>query len=224
MSKSGWTTEKRNGPVQSTNLMCPCGSRVLFDEIEFDDGGRANRLFCVNCGLQMRSPGDDQGGEWLKKNWQNVVSTPAGGGEAGTRVIDADMRIHWQELDVEHEDWIDRYGTVEDYLSYAETEDGNQIEPFVLPKRKARLMSVSEVVSSGKGAVLWLEERQTVLWNLFPLEIEMISAHSDTGLDYLFFIVFHGHRMFECKEYNQTWRCWTERPSDSQREAAQWND
>ena len=83
-------------------------------------------------------------------------------------------------------------------------------------------MKVTEVTACEVGTVLWVEERQGVTWNLFPLEIGTSSTHPDTGTDYLFFITYHDHRKFECSEYNQTWRCWTSRPTDAQREAVKW--
>lgn len=85
-----------------------------------------------------------------------------------------------------------------------------------------RVMCAAEVADCPEGTVLWVEERQGVTWNLFPLEIETSSSHPDTGTDYLFFITYHDIRKFECSEYNQTWRCWTSRPTDEQREATPW--
>lgn len=85
-----------------------------------------------------------------------------------------------------------------------------------------RVMCAAEVADCPEGTVLWVEERQGVTWNLFPLEIETSSSHPDTGTDYLFFITYHDIRKFECSEYNQTWRCWTSRPTDAQREATPW--
>lgn len=88
--------------------------------------------------------------------------------------------------------------------------------------REPRLMDATEVASCETGTVLWVEERQGVTWNLFPLEIDVSSTHPDTGTAYLFFITHHDLRKFECDEYNRTWRCWTERPTKEQREAASW--
>ena len=92
----------------------------------------------------------------------------------------------------------------------------------VLKAQEPRMMMEGEVTASKEGTVLWVEERQGVTWNLFPLEIETSSTHPDTGTDYLFFITYHDIRKFECDEYNRTWRCWTKRPTDAQREATPW--
>lgn len=88
--------------------------------------------------------------------------------------------------------------------------------------RESRVMSAAEVADCQEGTVLWVEERQGVTWNLFPMEIETSSTHPDTGTDYLFFIAYHDIRKYECSEYNRTWRCWTSRPTDEQREATAW--
>lgn len=83
-------------------------------------------------------------------------------------------------------------------------------------------MDVAEVAACEEGTVLWVEERQGVTWNLFPLEIDVSSIHPDTGTAYLFFVTYHDVRKFECDEYNQTWRCWSARPTDEQRDAVKW--
>lgn len=92
----------------------------------------------------------------------------------------------------------------------------------VLKAQEPRVLSAADVAACPKGTVLWVEERQGVTWNMFPLEVETSSTHPDTGTDYLFFITYHDIRKFECSEYNQTWRCWTSRPTDEQREATPW--
>ena len=94
----------------------------------------------------------------------------------------------------------------------------------LLKAQEPRVMSAADVAACPNGTVLWVEERQGVTWNKFPLEVETSSTHPDTGTDYLFFITYHDIRKFECSEYNQTWRCWTSRPTDEQREAAAWKE
>ena len=88
--------------------------------------------------------------------------------------------------------------------------------------QEPRVMKVTEVTACEVSTVLWVEERQGVTWNLFPLEIDVSSTHPDTGTNYLFFITYHDIRKFECDKYNRTWRCWTSRPTDAQREAIPW--
>ncbi len=94
----------------------------------------------------------------------------------------------------------------------------------LLKAQEPRIMDVSEVVTRDTGSVLWVEEHQGVLWNLFPLVLDVVSTHPDTGTDYLFFVAYHDLRKFECDEYNRSWRCWTDEPTDEQRKAAMWYD
>lgn len=93
----------------------------------------------------------------------------------------------------------------------------------LLKEQEPRVMNVTEVTACEVGTVLWVEERQGVTWNLFPLEIDVSSTHPDTGTNYLFFITYHDIRIFECDEYNRTWRCWSARPTDEQRKAVKWD-
>ena len=69
----GWLCEKRTNDMQTTDLLCACGNKVYFTTLLFKDGFTANELHCPNCGLSMRSPGNDKDGVWLKKNWEEVV-------------------------------------------------------------------------------------------------------------------------------------------------------
>ena len=90
-------------------------------------------------------------------------------------------------------------------------------------EQKPRLLTMEEVLAEEAGAVLWVEEAQGVVWNLFPLEIYVTSKHPDTGTHYIFFITYHDIKQFECDEYNRTWRCWNTRPTEAQTKAAPWD-
>lgn len=113
---------------------------------------------------------------------------------------------------------------------YSNVDEDNTLVPqqlvldalALLKAQEPRVMTAEEVADCEEGTVLWVEERQGVTWNLFPLEIDVSSTHPDTGTNYLFFITYHDIRKFECDEYNRTWRCWTSRPTDEHREAIAW--
>ena len=92
-----------------------------------------------------------------------------------------------------------------------------------LKEHDPQVMHVNDVTACEVGTVLWVEERQGVTWNLFPLEIETNSMHPDTGTAYLFFIAYHGLKKFECDDYGHVWRCWTDRPSEDVRKAVKWD-
>ena len=69
----GWLCEKRTSGWQKNDLLCACGNKVYFTTLLFRGGFTANELYCPNCGLSMRSPGQDKDGVWLKKHWEEVV-------------------------------------------------------------------------------------------------------------------------------------------------------
>ena len=85
-----------------------------------------------------------------------------------------------------------------------------------------RLLTADEVIGLELGSVVWVEEAQSVTWNLFPLEVDVISQHPDTGTHYIFYVAYHSIEKYELDEYNQTWRCWSTKPTDAQRKAAAW--
>jgi hypothetical protein len=80
----------------------------------------------------------------------------------------------------------------------------------VLKAQEPRVLSAADVAACPNGTVLWVEERQGVTWNMFPLEIYVSSTHPD------------GTANADYDYYGKTWRCWTSRPTDEQREAAAW--
>ncbi len=92
----------------------------------------------------------------------------------------------------------------------------------LLKAEEPRVMALEEVIAQEHGTVLWVEESQNYVWNMFPLVVDLISKHPDTGTFYLFFIAYHDLKKFEGEEYGLTWRCWTSRPTDAQRKAVKW--
>ncbi|MBR3020417.1 MAG: hypothetical protein IKH57_25695 [Clostridia bacterium] len=91
-----------------------------------------------------------------------------------------------------------------------------------LEAQEPRVMALEEVIAQENGTVLWVEESQNYVWNVFPLEVDLISKHPDTGTFYIFFIAYHDLKKFEGDEYGLTWRCWTARPTDEQRKVVKW--
>ncbi len=73
MTQDNWCCYRRYGEVERLDLKCICGATVYLDRLEFSDGCFVNRIFCTNCGLQMRSPGNDINAVWLKDNWKEVL-------------------------------------------------------------------------------------------------------------------------------------------------------
>ena len=89
----------------------------------------------------------------------------------------------------------------------------------LLREQEPRVMTLKEVknLQSLRDGAIWLE----ALSGLFPALPEICMLNTT------FFVAiplnnYRGH--FDNKYYGKTWRCWTARPTDEQREAAKWND
>lgn len=73
--KDEWRRERRVGEAVKAGIKCFCGSEAYRDILEVIMNGetfpRVHRIFCPNCGLQMRSPAgvDD---DFIVKNWREV--------------------------------------------------------------------------------------------------------------------------------------------------------
>jgi hypothetical protein len=74
-----------------------------------------------------------------------------------------------------------------------------------------------EMVELQEDSVCWYEEKNED--KLYPVHLE--EGHVN------FFVSFIGiefaERHEKCK-YGKTWRCWAEKPTEEEREAAEWED
>ena len=59
--------------IKVDGLRCVCGSNTVAKTYIEVDGFGVNQLYCPNCGIFMRSPEIDRGGEWLKKHWEAIL-------------------------------------------------------------------------------------------------------------------------------------------------------
>ena len=69
----GWTCEKKACGSKKLDIKCVCGKNVYLDAMVFPDDTFANRIYCTNCGLSMRSPQTDKYAEWLINSWTKNV-------------------------------------------------------------------------------------------------------------------------------------------------------
>ena len=73
--KDDWHHERRVGEAAKAGIKCFCGDEAYRDILEVVMNGetfpRVHRIFCPNCGLQMRSPavGDD---DFIVRNWREI--------------------------------------------------------------------------------------------------------------------------------------------------------
>ena len=86
-----WHSERRIGKAVKAGVKCFCGSEAYRDILEVDMNGevfpRVHRIFCPNCGLQMRSPASSLDDDYIVRNWSEIVdkcqrgATPDAAGE-----------------------------------------------------------------------------------------------------------------------------------------------
>lgn len=55
------------------NFSCICGCQTVCQSLVEVDGFEVNQLYCPDCGIIMRSPSTDAGGEWLRKHWKAII-------------------------------------------------------------------------------------------------------------------------------------------------------
>ena len=73
--KDDWHRERRVGEAVKAGIKCFCGSEAYRDILEVtmncETFPRVHRIFCPNCGLQMRNPaGNDD--EFIVRQWRDI--------------------------------------------------------------------------------------------------------------------------------------------------------
>ena len=91
----------------------------------------------------------------------------------------------------------------------------------LLKAQQPRLMTLEEVKQhNNQDGCVWFEQTTYNAYAAFvrkeDFEIEVISPYI------LGNPINHGYWLNS--NYNVTWRCWTSRPTDAQREAVKWDD
>lgn len=95
------------------------------------------------------------------------------------------------------------------YVNYCE-EDGRP-EWCPLKAQEPRVMTLEEIPDAVFG---WME----MFGQLIPCVLEDVYVDDTVG----FANIEDGHDYICASDYNKTWRCWTQKPSDAQREAVKW--
>lgn len=95
----------------------------------------------------------------------------------------------------------------------------NRMPSCPMKDKEPRVLTLEEVkrLQSIRDGAIWME----IFGNgLFPA----LPEFSNKSLTLFVSILFEGYRsVFENDWYDKTWRCWTSRPTDEQREAIPWN-
>lgn len=82
----------------------------------------------------------------------------------------------------------------------------------LLKAQEPRVMTLEEIPDAVFG---WIE----MFGQLIPCVLEDVYADDTVG----FANIEDGHDYLCASDYNKTWRCWNQRPTDAQREAEPWN-
>lgn len=92
----------------------------------------------------------------------------------------------------------------------------------LLKAQEPRVMTLEEVQSSNEA--LTLEKRRTVCYGLeLVLHVAELD-YAEPPVEKFGIAGYEETIAFRDDEYGKTWRCWTSRPTDEQREAVKWND
>lgn len=90
--------------------------------------------------------------------------------------------------------------------------------------QEPRVMTLEEVKAMERYTICAVEQRSKVLHTTFNAEYR--GTLTIGGRDYLDFGLYADVSPFRRSEggYGKTWRCWTSRPTDKQREATPWSN
>ena len=97
---------------------------------------------------------------------------------------------------------------------------GQMIEDTIalLKEQKARVLTLDEAAEDQE---VWTEAKLRGTERI-PLFISILWL-TDDAKDFELELIGTGRRAFMlAKEYGKTWRCWSSKPTDEQREAAKW--
>lgn len=93
----------------------------------------------------------------------------------------------------------------------------------LLKEQEPRVMTLEEVKGMKRLAICAVEQRSKVIKNTFNAEYGgIVTLGTENFLDFGLYGDTNRFRRTEAG-YGKTWRCWTARPTDEQREAAKWN-
>ena len=84
----------------------------------------------------------------------------------------------------------------------------------LLKEREPRVIDISEIYTAKKLDVWFEDKGDNIVHPLMLIETEMTNK-SQTAF-------FYPMMVRPIKAYGKTWRCWTARPTDEQRQAVKW--
>lgn len=92
----------------------------------------------------------------------------------------------------------------------------------LLKAQEPRVMTLEEVKGMKRLTICAVEQRSKVIKNTFNAEYGgIVTLGNENFLDFGLYADTNRYRRTEAG-YGKTWRCWTSRPMDEQREAVEW--
>lgn len=93
----------------------------------------------------------------------------------------------------------------------------------LLREQEPRVMTLEEVKAMKRLTICAVEQRSKVIKNTFNAEYGgIVTLGNENFIDFGLYGDTKRYRRTEAG-YGITWRCWTARPTDEQREAAKWD-
>lgn len=94
----------------------------------------------------------------------------------------------------------------------------------LLKAQEPQVMTLEEVLLLGDNDFVFIETRLAGNTKVKPAIYQPDNSSDDEGDGYCCIVSSWGSSGFYHREnYNQSWRCWTSRPTDEQREATPWH-
>jgi len=94
----------------------------------------------------------------------------------------------------------------------------------LLKEQGPRVMTLEEVKGMKRLTICAVEQRSKVIKNAFNAEYGgIVTLGNENFLDFGLYGDTNRYRRTEAG-YGKTWRCWTSRPTDEQREAVKWDE
>ena len=232
--KDDWHHERRIGEAVKAGIKCFCGGEAYRDILEVTMNGeafpRVHRIFCPNCGLQMRSPaGNDE--DFIVRQWRDISDLHQHRKEEQER---ADRSGVLKKIAQYFQEWSGAENTVAklafgpselrvitawytNMISWRQRLDVNN------EKQNPRVMSLQEI-EAGEFDFAYLEYRvdgsDEFIDSIIKPVLIVWTLNNGIGM-------MHADNadLTEWKdEYNKTFRLWTAMPRPEYRRAAKWEE
>ena len=93
---------------------------------------------------------------------------------------------------------------------------------FLLKEQDARVMTLEEVKGMKRLTICAVEQRSKVIKNTFNAEYGgIVTLGGENCTDFGLYGDTNRYRRTEAR-YGKSWRCWTAKPTDEQREEVKW--